>query len=403
MTRVGVGPIQGEANLALSRPGGRITAEVPMRRPPLCALLLITLQVVAGVAGYAAEGDAEVLHMYDLTDLLEPVLDAPSPLVLREDQRSPTPTKAQPSNAEKRDEFLRQHFESSMAALISAHSEMRGTTLFVTGTKVLHDHIGGELTKLRAQSSVMIKTGVIAILMDPKERQEHYALSYLAWHDLPGSPGQVVAELDHAHWSKLAEQINAKEADLIVVDYPGVTSFSDQIANASRLADFPYPKLQFTASGPSVGQGIEQVGDSITIRATATDDHRFIHVVVDYLNVSILSIAKINLGLQPDGKPAIAEEPVLWRVHEHIDQAIPNGEAIIVTTGAYLEKDHAPRAGFLVVQSEIIDPVKEAQVSHELAGKRKAKAEAAKAAEQKTKAEEHVEVPPPKVKGANDF
>lgn len=372
-----------------------------MRRFPPCALLVITLLVVASVVGSAAEGD--VLRMYDLTDLLEPLLDAPSPLIVRDGQHSASPTQAQSSNAEKRDAFLRQHVEPSLAAVISAHSEMLGATLFVTGTTVLHDRVARELTRLRQQQRLMIRTGVIAILMDPKERQEHYALRDLAWRDLPGSPGQAVADLDRAHGSQLAEQINAKEADLIVISYPGVTSSSDQIASACQLADFSYPHVQFTASGPSVGRGIEQLGDGITIRATATDDQRSIHVVVDYLHVTELSTATIPLGLQPDGKLAFAQEPVLWRVHEHIDQVIPTGQAIIVTTGAYLEKDHAPRTGFLVVHSDIIDPVKEAQASHDRDTKQKAEVEAAKAAEQKAKADNHSEIPRPTVEGANDF
>jgi len=102
--------------------------------------------------------------------------------------------------------------------------------------------------------------------------------------------------------------------------------------------------------------GLLDYGMTMSLRATATDDHRFIHLFMSYDTASLQSVTTVAVGVKRDGSALTAEEPQVWNTHEQIDQEIENGASLILTTGMFLEKDQPPRAGFLVVTTQVIVP-----------------------------------------------
>jgi hypothetical protein len=363
-----------------------------MRWPTLYSLLL-TIQIVAAATSLAAEGEAEQLRMYDLTDLIEPVQDFPSPLILRDDQRSATPTVAQSSSAERQEAFLRQNFDSSTIDQIRAHTRMLGTTLFVTAPTALQDRISARLSWLRQQRSLTIRTHLQLLLMGPTVRQGIRALSGLAWRNLPGCPGQSVAELDDRKWSAFLEELKDIEFS---IEQPAVTSYSGQLANITTFTASTLAKLRATANGSGVKPGEVQLGTCYSLRATAAEDHHGIRLVLDHIRVTETKPFPFAEGPDLDGTHATAGELVPWIAKEHLDQTLRDGQRLIIATGLYCDRTGPPLNGFLIVECAIVDQEKEAQLLKAM--KAAAKVEAAAA-----KAEEQHEVPPPAIKGSNDF
>jgi len=315
--------------------------------PSLLAVLLIDGHVAVQAAS------DETTSIFSLAEVIAPVRDFPASLQAGELSAHPAPSPPA-SDQQQLEAFVRRCFEPGMVDLILAHSTYHQELLSVTGSTALIDHVEDVVKRLRAERNTNIHTRLEVVMMDPKLRQQQYALPELAWKDLPGHLGLAYAPLTRAQHAAL-EARWSHQAGLSFPSGPSLTAFSGQLANCSFKTIYEYPKLEFPASGPAVGTGYLTYGFTLQLRATATDDHRFIQLFMAYDTSSLLQVTSVAVGVKPDGSTVTIEEPQLWTTHEQVDQAIEDKASLILTTGLFLEKDQPPRAGFLIVTPEVLD------------------------------------------------
>jgi len=312
---------------------------------PLMTTWLMTNHIEAVDAS-----DVTSTTTFDISDIVSPIGDFPGAL---DPGDAPATESASTRSADRQGAFLHRIFEPGVADLISTQSTFQGSTLVVTGSRTLIDHISAVLSHVRAQRRIEIHTDYQSVMVDPKVRQDHDALKELPWKDLPGRHGLAFAVLTSVQHQALIARLDS-ESGVTLPYHPSITSLSGQQANCTFKSIYSYPKLEFTARGPSIGEGTRDLGVALNVRATASDDLRFIHLVMEHESVTLLNITSVTLGMKLAGSGNTVEEPQLWRTHEHLDQEIEDGASVIITTGLYLEKDQPPRIGFLIVTGQIL-------------------------------------------------
>ncbi len=303
----------------------------------LVATWLSTNQVLA-----AASGEAIGTSAFDLGDVLCPMIDFPGP--------SPAETplwtafSSHPASAvDTPISFIRRIFEPGVADLIIAHSTVHGSVVTITGASALLDHISTVMASERARRFSQVQTDVHEVMMDPALRQDQFALKELAWKELPGSRGLAFATLTAAQHRALEGRWSRQDG-ISCTFHPDITAFSGQLAYCCCQNSISYPMLGFSAGGPAVEQGLVNVGDLVRVQATLTEDHRFIHLVLQHDRASLLDLASVTIGFHADGSRITAEEPLVASTQERIDQVIENGASVLISTGMYLEKDQiSPR------------------------------------------------------------
>ena len=321
--------------------------------PVLPALIAFLLALALALAVPASAEETAVLWQYDLSGLLDQVRDCPPPeLDAPVIDRGPgTATSASaPSGPSTLDGFLRQHFAPGMAAQLSEQSELRdGHTLALTATPLVHEHVAHVLAALRQLSRLQVRVSWALIMMSPQVRQARFAMPDLGWKPLPGQPGLMFAELARSEGCTVIKTVlmNDDEIDGRQV-MSRITAFAGQLTHAPFQDQRAFLPLPFTGVANNHPTAMLHLGDRASVRATPSADRLFIDLTFEHTRRALLEMKAIDLGAA--GK---AEEPVTWSGGERITRSIPVGDILIITTGIYLDAE-LPRAGFLVIEPEII-------------------------------------------------
>ena len=300
--------------------------------------------------------DADVLRMYDLTDLFSEIQDdAPPPLGLSsigsDAFKKTTTVNPKPSENITLDGLLAKYFDPSMTAIIRKHADLRGgSTLFVTGSPTLHAHVEHVLAQARQQNNAQITLSVSLFLMSPQLRQSRYALSGLDWKAIPGKPGQAIAELTAVEFRMMVETLDHDNTGVERVPaLPSLPLFAGKLNHSSNITQLAYKPVVFSPKAKTTDIAVINLGDTLSMRVTPTADHLFISLDIHHLHCALQEMKDIDLGAA--GK---AQEPVLWQGGEHIQRTIAAGHGLMVATNVYLVGNQ-PRAGFLMVSPNLIE------------------------------------------------
>jgi hypothetical protein len=332
---------------------------MPTLRAIPSAILLLALNAVLSLATGAEDGEAAVLRMYDLTDLVETPADFPprSLSVATADATDLIARAAAPAPAHvlDLDTFLANRFEPGIAARLRRACELRnGTTLFLTETPAMHRHVEGVLARARAQAGLQVTITARLFLMDPVLRQSRYGFAGLPWREVPDARGLMWADLAAPDCAIIGQTL-AKDHEVELVSAPSLTTFAGQLANASFIRQLAYAKLGFSPAGQVLVSDTVALGETLAVRATATGDRAFIHLVFDHRACRLLELRRTPI----DGA-RVAEQPILWEGGERLDAALAAGHGAIIATGLYSDRDGdgkpVERTGFMLIRAEIVEP-----------------------------------------------